>query len=115
PIPPIHGQFEQAVRSILDGMDRQNEGIKELFELLESKTITDNQKERLTMGHLKEAKSYLENITEQIRLLKIALKRTIMDVADLIFEKIKDQTTIVKTHCELMELKTENSNMELKH
>ncbi|GAB2283799.1 hypothetical protein Dimus_018288, partial [Dionaea muscipula] len=79
PIPPIHGQFEQAVRSILDGMDRQNEGIKELFELLESKTITDNQKERLTMGHLKEAKSYLENITEQIRLLKIALKRTIMD------------------------------------
>ncbi|GAB2276411.1 hypothetical protein Dimus_011139, partial [Dionaea muscipula] len=38
-----------------------------------------------------------------------------MDVSDLIIDKIKDQTTTVKTHCELMELKTENSNLELKH
>ncbi|GAB2294492.1 hypothetical protein Dimus_028697, partial [Dionaea muscipula] len=38
-----------------------------------------------------------------------------MDVGDLILTKVNDQSSVVKDHCELLELKTENNNMELKH
>ncbi|GAB2273339.1 hypothetical protein Dimus_008137, partial [Dionaea muscipula] len=65
--PHIHDHFEQAVRSILDGMDQQNEGIKELFELLDSKIFTDNQKEKLIWGKLSEIKSYVESIAKELK------------------------------------------------
>ncbi|GAB2276625.1 hypothetical protein Dimus_011343, partial [Dionaea muscipula] len=90
PTTHIHDHFEHVIKIILDAMDQQNEGIIELYVILDSKIFTDNKTERLTMEHLREAKAYLEGISEQLRLMSISLKKTIMDVADLIFEKNKD-------------------------
>ncbi|GAB2270188.1 hypothetical protein Dimus_005092, partial [Dionaea muscipula] len=108
PTPHIHDHFEQAVRSILDGMEQKNNGIKELFELLDSKTFTDNQKEKLTWAKLEEVKAYLEIITNQLTGLSISLKKEIFDVADLLKGKIKDHSTLI-------ELKVEESGKDLQY
>ncbi|GAB2290322.1 hypothetical protein Dimus_024602, partial [Dionaea muscipula] len=96
-------------------MEEQNRGIFSLYELLYSKTFTDNQKENLTWGKLDEVKAFVNSISKELVNLSIILEQTMFDVVNLISNKIKDQTSIVKTHYELMELKTKNSNMELKH
>ncbi|GAB2283938.1 hypothetical protein Dimus_018420, partial [Dionaea muscipula] len=111
----MQGHFQQAVKSILNGMEEQNNGIKELFELLDSKTFTDNQKEKITWAKMDEVKAYLENITKKINGLLVALKKTIRDVGDIILDKLKDLTSTVKTHCELMEVNAENNKLELRH
>ncbi|GAB2276155.1 hypothetical protein Dimus_010891 [Dionaea muscipula] len=104
----IHAHKEQAVKCNLEGMDQQNKGIKELSERLESKIFTDNQKERLTNVNLREIKTYLDKFSNELNNLAITLKRTMLQVDDLVSEKIKDQSTILQH-------KVEESRMDLKH
>ncbi|GAB2270474.1 hypothetical protein Dimus_005368 [Dionaea muscipula] len=93
---------------ILDGMVEENRGITELSEHLVSKIFTDNQKEKMTWVKLKEIKTYRDNFSKELKNLSINLKRTILQVADLVSENIKDQST-------KMQLKVEESGMDLKH
>ncbi|GAB2267894.1 hypothetical protein Dimus_002869 [Dionaea muscipula] len=115
PTPQIHGHFEHAVRSILDDMDQQNDVIKELLELLDSKIFTDNQKEKLTWGKLREIKSYIESIGEELKRTTFRLKKSLFELADLISDKIKDQSSLFKDHLALTELKIETGSMNLQH
>ncbi|GAB2292198.1 hypothetical protein Dimus_026449, partial [Dionaea muscipula] len=96
PTPFIHDHFQQAIRGILNEMEQQNEGIKELFGLLESKVLIDNQKERLTWGKLDEAKGFLKNISIAITTLSTAIEETMTTVAEKISEHLNDQTENVK-------------------
>ncbi|GAB2288376.1 hypothetical protein Dimus_022708 [Dionaea muscipula] len=104
----LYEHIEQAVKCIFEGMDQWNKGIKELSEHQESKTFTDNQKEKLTWVKLNEIKNYLSNLSEELNNLSIFLKKTMFQVADLISEKIKDQTSPIQ-------LKIEENGMDLKH
>ncbi|GAB2295460.1 hypothetical protein Dimus_029626, partial [Dionaea muscipula] len=85
----------------------KNRGITELSEHLESKIYTDNQKVKLTWVKLKEIKTYLDNFSEELKSLAITHKRTMLQVANLVPKKIKDQSTQMK-------LKVEESGMDLK-
>ncbi|GAB2281709.1 hypothetical protein Dimus_016279, partial [Dionaea muscipula] len=96
-------------------MEQQNEGIKELFKPLDSKTFTDNQKEKLTWHKLDEVKALLTNVTKQLSGLSASLKKNIMDIGDVILAKVRVQSSIIEDHCQFMELKTENNSLELKH
>ncbi|GAB2276295.1 hypothetical protein Dimus_011027 [Dionaea muscipula] len=104
----VHGHIEQAVKCILDGMAKQSKGITALSEHLDSKIFTDNQKEKLMWVRFKEIKTYLTNFSTELNNLSISLKKTMFQVANLISDKIKNQST-------LMELKVEESEMNLKH
>ncbi|GAB2295180.1 hypothetical protein Dimus_029354 [Dionaea muscipula] len=64
---PLHEHFEQAIRCILEGMDRESRGNKELYEHFESKIFIDNEKEKLTWVKLIEIKTYLENFYEELQ------------------------------------------------
>ncbi|GAB2296172.1 hypothetical protein Dimus_030305, partial [Dionaea muscipula] len=113
--PHIHDHFEQAIKSILDGMEEQNRGIFSLYELLDSKIFTDNQKEKLSWGKLKEIKLYLESISKELRGLSITLKTTMLDVVNLISEKIIYQSSLFKDHLALMELRAKKGSTNLQH
>ncbi|GAB2278639.1 hypothetical protein Dimus_013316 [Dionaea muscipula] len=108
---PSEAQGMEMTLGILNEMEQQNEGIKELFRLLESKVFTDNQKERLTWGKLDEAKGLLKNISTAITALSTAIEETMTTVAEKSSDHLNDQTENVKGHCELMKLQSENSNM----
>ncbi|GAB2298130.1 hypothetical protein Dimus_032203, partial [Dionaea muscipula] len=90
PTPFVHDHFQQAIRGILNEMEQQNEGIKELFGLLDSKVYTDNQKERLTWGKLDEAKGLLKNISTAITALSTAIEETMTTVAEKISHHLND-------------------------
>ncbi|GAB2265754.1 hypothetical protein Dimus_000790 [Dionaea muscipula] len=104
----IHEHIEQVVRCILEGMNKQNKGITELSEHLELQIFTENQKEKLTYVKLQEIKTYLRNFFDELNNLSIFLKKTMLQVADLVYEKIKNQSTLI-------ELKVEESGLDLTH
>ncbi|GAB2303706.1 hypothetical protein Dimus_037690, partial [Dionaea muscipula] len=93
---PIHDHFEHAVKCILDGMVEQNRSITDLYELLESKIFTGNQKERLNWRKLDEIKTYLKNLSEELKRTTFILKKTMLEVVDLINGKIKDHSTLIE-------------------
>ncbi|GAB2284376.1 hypothetical protein Dimus_018830, partial [Dionaea muscipula] len=103
--PFIHDHFQHAVRSILHG-------IKELFELFDSKIFTDNQKEKLTWGKFREAKALLVSISYAIKNLSSTIEEVMTEIAGKISEHLNDQTENVKGYRELMKLQSENNSME---
>ncbi|GAB2272968.1 hypothetical protein Dimus_007784, partial [Dionaea muscipula] len=72
-----------------------NVGITELFEHLESKIFTDNQREKLSYAKLKEIKTYLDNLSEELKNISFILKKTMLQVADLLSGKIKDHSSLI--------------------
>ncbi|GAB2283947.1 hypothetical protein Dimus_018429 [Dionaea muscipula] len=104
----IHAHIDQAVKCILDGIDEHNRGITELSEHLESKIFTDKQKENLMFLRLDEIKTHLRRISNKII-------QTLLSVADTISKDLKTFTKDNRTRSKIMELKFEQSGMDLKH
>ncbi|GAB2290318.1 hypothetical protein Dimus_024598, partial [Dionaea muscipula] len=65
PTTHIHDHFEHVIKIILDTMDQQNEGIIELYEILDSKIFTIT-KQRGDNGTSRRSEGYLEGIYEQL-------------------------------------------------
>ncbi|GAB2273291.1 hypothetical protein Dimus_008091, partial [Dionaea muscipula] len=97
-----------AVKCILYGMEEQNRGITELSEHLESKIFTEDQKESMMFLRLDEIKTHL-------RSLSTTTQRTLLSVVEAVKKDMKSLSEDIKTKSTILELKVEQSGMDLKH
>ncbi|GAB2288920.1 hypothetical protein Dimus_038032 [Dionaea muscipula] len=108
-------QLRRIFEAIFNSMEEQNKGINELYETLESKTWCDNKSSMLTRDHLLDIKNRIDSLRDHTTALQNGMKKTMMEISDLLLGKFRDQHKTIKDQFELLELKNTSNNLELKH